>query len=170
MRRRTAMGTLALRVAIGLGVAALVVLLDGVAGLRVDPTIAVLTAVAVAVATWVVTYLEGPRTAPQWEQPMWRTRSPRFHADVRTRRLASVLSHSQPGQAFDATTLARYLAELTARRLVVSGRVTAEDPLGQADGILSPKLLAYLRSAQAERPQVLKRKTLHAHLKEIDSL
>ena len=55
-----------------------------------------------------------------------------------------------------------------------SGRVDAPqpgaDPLEHAAPYLSPSLLAYLRSAEAERPQVLNRKTLHAHLKEIDSL
>ena len=39
-----------------------------------------------------------------------------------------------------------------------------------ATGDVHSQAVAYLRSAEAERPQVLNRKTLHAHLKEIDSL
>ncbi len=76
-----------------------------------------------AVAWWAFAQVLDPEDGPEWQQPSWHSRSPHFQADIRTRRLASTLVHTQPGQAFDARRLARQLAELTARRLVTSGRV-----------------------------------------------
>lgn len=166
--------SLALRLAAGVVAAALVVGFDGALSLRVDPLLAFLAAVVVAGGSWVFSQVTGPDDGPEWQQPSWHTRSPHFLADVRTRRLASTLVHSQPGQAFDSRRIARQLSVLAVRRLVASGRVDAPqpgaDPLEHAAPYLSPSLLAYLRSAESERPQVLNRKTLHAHLKEIDSL
>ncbi len=165
---------LAVRLAIGIAVAVLVILFDGVLSLRVEPTLALLVGVVAAVASWALTYLAPAGKAPEWQQPSWHTRSPHLQADHRTRRLASALSNAQPGRGFEARGIARQLAELTARRLVTSGRVPRpaddEDPLAHAEPHLSVSLLAYLRSASAEHPQALDRKTLHAHLKEIDSL
>ena len=53
-----------------------------------------------------------------------------------------MLAHAQPGRDFDARRLARQLGDLTARRLVLSGRVPdgVPDPLAHADGALSPAL------------------------------
>jgi len=164
---------LAARVAIGVLAATLAVAFDGLLSLRVDPYLALLTGVVAAVAWWAFAQELDPEDGPEWRQPSWHSRSPHFQADVRTRRLASTLVHTQPGQAFDARRLARQLADLTARRLVTSGRVAGEDaadPLAHAERHLSPALLAYLRSAKTDRPQVLGRRALHAHLKEIDSL
>ncbi|MHA6513796.1 hypothetical protein [Tessaracoccus sp. Z1128] len=162
------------RLAVGVAAAALVILLDDLANLRVDPTLALLAGAVAAAASWALTHARPAPEPPEWQQPSWHTRSPHFQADIRTRRLASVLAHAQPGRGFDSRRVARQLAELTVRRLVTSGRITRPsphtDPLGDAGSHLSPALLAYLRSAEAEHPQVLNRKTLHAHLKEIDSL
>ncbi|WP_353080958.1 hypothetical protein [Tessaracoccus lapidicaptus] len=168
----TAARGLALRLAVWLGLAAIVVAVDGALSLRVDPLIAFLTAVVVAVGTWAGAHLRPAGEPPEWVQPSWETRSPHFQADIRTRRTSSMLAHAQPGRDFDARRLARQLGDLTARRLVLSGRVPdgVPDPLAHADGAVSPALLRYLRSAEADHAQVLARKTLHAHLKEIDSL
>ncbi|MHA6523914.1 hypothetical protein [Tessaracoccus sp. G1721] len=165
---------LAVRLTVFIGAAVLLVAFDEVLSLRVDPLLAFLAAVVLAGGSWVFTHLAGPDAGPEWQQPSWHTRSPHFQADVRTRRLASTLVHSQPGQAFDARRVARQLSGLAVRRLVDSGRIPAPgpgaDPLADAQPHLSAALLAYLRSADGDRPQPLNRRTLHAHLKEIDSL
>ncbi|RMB59858.1 hypothetical protein [Tessaracoccus antarcticus] len=165
---------LVLRLGIGIAAASLVVALDGVVSLRVEPIQAFIAGTLAAVTSWVLTYLPPPGATTEWEQPSWHTRSPRLQADIRTRRLASVLAHAQPGRAFEARSFARTLALLTARRLVTSGRIPrpaeGEGPLASAAPHLSGALLTYLRSAESERPQVLNRTTLQAHLKEIDSL
>ena len=108
---------LAVRVAIGVLAATLAVAFDGLLSLRVDPYLALLTGVVAAVAWWAFAQELDPEDGPEWRQPSWHSRSPHFQADVRTRRLASTLVHTQPGQAFDARRLARQLADLTARRL-----------------------------------------------------
>ncbi|MEO7587252.1 MAG: hypothetical protein ABIS84_04415 [Arachnia sp.] len=160
--------------AIGIGVATLLVLLDGFLSLHVEPVQALILGTLAAVASWAFEYLPPVGGAPGWERPSWHTRSPHLQADIRTRRLASVLAHAQPGRAFEARSLARTLAVIAARRLVATGRVPGptvdEDPLAHAGPHLSGALLGYLRSPESEHPQVLNRKTLHAHLKEIDSL
>ena len=170
----TAAWSLIARLAVGIGVASLFILIDDVAYLRVEPTLALVAGMVAAAASWAVNQVLPAADQPEWKQPSWHTRSPHFQADIRTRRLASVLAHAQPGRGFDSRRVARQLTELTVRRLVTSGRIDrparGADPLNGADAHLSPALLTYLRSAEAEHPQVLNRKTLHAHLKEIDSL
>ena len=165
---------LALYLAIGIAAATLVVTLDGVFSLRVEPALALLTGAVVAAAFWTYKHLDAAGEPTEWRQPSWHTRSLHLQADVRTRRLAAVLTNAQPGRGFDARGVARQLALLTASRLVTSGRIARPsgngDPLADADLYVSAALLTYLRSAETERPQVLNRKTLHAHLKEIDSL
>ncbi len=165
---------LALYLAIGIAAATLVVTLDGFVSLRIDPALALLTGVVVAAAFWTYKHIVAAGDRTEWQQPSWHPRSSHLQADVRTRRLAAVLTNAQPGRGFDARGVARQLARLTASRLVNSGRIPRptgdEDPLADADLQVSAALLNYLRSAETERPQVLNRKTLHAHLKEIDSL
>lgn len=165
---------LVLRLAVGVAVATLVVLLGGILGLRFEPTLALLTGAVAATASWVFTHLAPAGEITEWEQPSWHTRSPHLQADIRTRRLAVTLAHAQPGRGFEAKSVARHLARLTVRRLLTSERIPRpaddEDPLACAAPHLSAALLAYLRSAEAEHAQVLSRKTLQAHLKEIDSL
>ena len=165
---------LALRLFVGLAVATLVIIADDVLSLRVEPVLALLAGAVLAAGSWVSANLAPPAEAPEWRQPSWHTRSAHFLADVRTRRLASVLAHAQPGRGFDARRVARQLGELTVRRLVTSGRIPRAGSVGEAleaaEAHLSPALLAYLRTAEAEHPKVLNRKALHAHLKEIDSL
>ncbi|MDO5735789.1 MAG: hypothetical protein Q4P15_04885 [Propionibacteriaceae bacterium] len=165
---------LAVRVAIGVAGAVLIVIFDGVFDVGVEPSLALLAGTTVAAGSWAFTHLASAGATYEWRQPSWYTRSPHLQADVRTRRLASVLSNAQPGRGFEARGVARHLAFLTAGRLVTTGRISREagdeDPLAGADPHLSASLLAYLRSADAEHPQVLNRKALRAHLKEIDSL
>lgn len=170
----TAAWSLVARLAVGIAVASVFVLLDGLVHLRIEPTLALLAGAVAASAWWAFNHVLPAADQLEWKQPSWHTRSPRFDADVRTRRLASVLAHAQPGRSFDSRRVARQLTELTVRRLVTSGRIDhparGADPLQGAEAHLSSALLTYLRSAEAEHAQVLNRRTLHAHLKEIDSL
>lgn len=161
---------LAVRLGIGVAIAAGVVVLGRVVGLAVAPFPAVLAGMAVAAASWAFAHLGESPVAPPWQQPQPESTTSRFNADVRTRRLATMLSHAQPGKVFEAGAVARLLADLTSRRLVRRRLVPADDPLAHADGHLSPALLAYLRAADADRPPTLTRRVLHAHLKEIDEL
>lgn len=165
---------LALRLAIGIGAATLFVLFDGVLSLRVEPALALVTGAVAAAASWALKHLPPGEKSAEWQQPSWHPRSRYLQADLRTRRLAAVLTNAQPGRGFEARALARHLSRLTARRLVTSGRIARpdgdEDPLAYAASHLSAALLAYLRSAELEHPKIINRKTLHSHLKEIDSL
>lgn len=163
-------GALASRVAIGAGCGAAVVVIGRFLGLAVSPMAAVLAGMAIAAASWVLTRFQEPAGGPPWQQPQPDSTASRFSADVRTRRLATMLSHAQPGKVFEVGAVARLLADLTSRRLVRRGLVPADDPLAHADGHLSAPLLAYLRAADADRPPTLTRRVLHAHLKEIDEL
>lgn len=158
------------RMGIGAAVSILLIVGGPLLSLRFHPLLTVIAGFVVGALVWAFTEFAAPRPGPAWEQPYWRHRSPFLQADVRTRRLAHSLNHAQPGHGFEARRVAGLLAELAAQRLVAAGRVPVEDPLGHADGHLSPGLLAYLRSATTQRPQALTRKALHTHLKEIDSL
>ncbi len=165
---------LALRLVVGIGAAALIVLFDGVLSFRVEPILALLAGAVVAAASWAIKYRAPAGKPIEWQQPSWHAGSPHLQADPRTRRLASALANAQPGRGFEARGIASHLALLTARRLVTSGRVPRptddEDALAYAEPHLSASLLAYLRSAATDHPQVINRKTLDAHLKEIESL
>lgn len=161
---------LVVRLAVGAGVAVVLVVLGRLVGLGVAPVPALLLGLLIGTAAWLWAGFEEPAAAPDWQQPQPPAEASRFSADVRTRRLASMLVHAQPGQGFDAGSLTRTLADLTASRLVHTRDLPAEDTLSHADGHLSPPLLAYLRSADGDRPAALNRRTLHAHLKEIDEL
>lgn len=171
MRRDANSGrVLLLRLAVGAGVAVVLVVLGRLVGLGIAPVPALLLGLLIGTATWLWSGFEEPPSSPGWQQPQPPAEASRFSADVRTRRLASMLAHAQPGQGFDAGSLTRALADLTASRLVHTRDLPAEDTLAHADGHLSPALLAYLRTADGERPAILNRRTLHAHLKEIDEL
>ena len=161
-----------LGVRMGIGAAVAIMLFVGgpLLSLRFHLPLTIIAGLVIGALIWAFTEFAAPRRGPGWEQPHWRQRSAFVQADVRTRRLAHSLNHAQPGHGFEARRVAGQLAELTAQRLVASGRVPAETSLDHADGHLSPGLLRYLRSATAERPHALTRKALHAHLKEIDSL
>lgn len=161
---------LALRLVAGAGVAVALVVLGRSVSLEFAPTPTVLLCLLFAALLWLYSEFEEPAPGPDWQQPQPHTEPSRFSADVRTRRLASMLVHAQPGQGFDAGPLARTLAGLASERLVRSHGLPAEDPLADADGHLSPALLDYLRTADGDHPQILNRRTLHAHLKEIDAL
>ncbi len=165
---------LALRLVVGIGAATLVVLFDSVLSFRVEPSLALLAGAVVAAASWGIRHLAPAGKPIEWQQPSWHTGSAHLQADPRTRRLASALANAQPGRGFEARGIASHLALLTARRLVISGRVSGptddEDALAYAEPQLSASLLAYLRSAATDHAQVINRKTLHAHLKEIESL
>lgn len=156
-------------VAIGVGVAVAVVAASQFIPMRFHPVLTPAVGAVAGVLIWGGRLLVAPGT-PGWEQPSFHQRSPLLQADVRTRRLAQMLANSTPGKGFDAARVARELGALASRKLVAAGKVPEDDPLNHADDHLSPALLAYLRSAESGRPQVLARRTLHAHLKEIDSL
>lgn len=161
---------LALRVGIGAAVAVVAVIVGPLLALRIHPGLAIAAGVTVGAVVWGFTGFLGPTPGPAWERPYWRERSAFLQADSRTRRLAHALKHAQPGEEFEARRVAQRLRTLTEERLIATRRTPADDPLAHAGPHLSPALLRYLRSADAERPQALNRKTLHAHLQEIDSL
>lgn len=160
---------LARALAVGVGIAVALVVFSQFTPIRFHPVLTPVLGLAIGALAWGGRRLVAPET-PHWEQPSFHQRSPLLQSDVRTRRLALMLANSQPGKGFDAARVARELGELAARKLVLAGKVPDDDPLGHADGHLSPALLTYLRSAETRRPQALSRKILHAHLKEIDSL
>ncbi len=166
--RDKALRSLAARLAWGVAITIVIVVADGAILVRVEPVLVLAIVMAVTLGSWLISFLPEPAQAAGWEQPMWKSRAPHFRADVRTRRLAAMLSHAQPGRAFDTSKLAALLTELTARRLVASGRTPADDPLAGAEDHLSPGLLARVRGS--DRAPALTRRTLQAHLKEIDSL
>lgn len=161
---------LGLRLGIGVVAAVVVVVLGRVVKLDIAPIPAVIVCLVLAAVSWMFTEAEEPAAGPLWRQPHPQVTSSRFSADVRTRRLATMLSHAQPGQIFEAGTTARLLATLTTTRLVRRGLLSPDAPLTDAAPHLSPALLGYLRSAESDKPQVLSRRALHAHLKEIDQL
>ena len=160
---------LAMRVGLGVAIALLLILGGPFVYLGFHPVLTVVAGAVVGMLVWAARFIEWPMPTP-WEQPSWRGRSPLLQADLRTRRLAQSLQNAQPSRTFDARRVAQQLANLTATRLVATGRVQSDDPLAHADPHLSPGLLKYLRSADSGKPMALSRRALHSHLKEIDSL
>lgn len=161
---------LAVRAGAGAAVGAALVLVGPLMWLRFHPALAPAAGIILGVLWWAFSEFAGPQPCPQWEQPFRRETSAYVQSDVRTRRLAHALKNAQPGQGFEARRVAGQLADLTARRLVASGRLDEGAPLEHAAAHLSPALLSYLHSATGDRPAVLSRKSLRSHLKEIDSL
>lgn len=158
------------RLAVCVGLAALAILAGPVVHLRFDPGGALLVGAVIGVGWWLTEHLPGGWEPPLWSPPEWRSPAPSLVADQRTRKLASMIAHAQPGQAFDARRLAATLDDIVVRRLASPGRGPLGDLPPDVATRLSPALLGYLRSARDGKPQPLNRRTLRAHLKEIDSL
>lgn len=158
---------LVLCLAAGGAVAVLVVAVGPLVGFGADPAATVLLGLFVGGLVWLAAWRTASGDEPPWRRPEPPAELAQLTTDARTRRITSMLVHSTPGGGFESTSLAAMLGELAAHRLVCRHGLPSEDPLGHADGLLSPPLLAHLR---AERPPALKRSTLHAYLKEIDEL
>lgn len=158
---------LALGVAVGALIGAAVVVIGHFAYLDFAPIPAVLIGALLGAGRWLGGRLREPGAGPPWQQPQPPAEQSRSDVDAASSRVASMLSHSQPGRDFASGRLAETLAGLASNRLARRLRIAPDDALAHADGILSPQLLAYLRS---ERPPALRRSVLRAHLKEIDEL
>lgn len=158
---------LALGAGVGALIGAAVVVIGHFVYLDIAPVPAVLVCALLGAARWLAVRLEEPMAGPPWEQPQPPTPQSRSDVDVATSRVASMLSHAQPGRDFASARLAETLAVLASKRLGRRLRIAPDDALDHADGVLSPQLLAHLRS---DRPPALRRSTLRAHLKEIDEL
>ena len=156
-------------VVIGLAVSVVIVLADTVVGLRFNPILTPIAGAVVGVLIWAGTHLVHHEPAA-WQQPSFHHRSVLLRADVRTRRLAHSLAHSQPGKGFDSSSVAAHLGDIVSRKLVAAGTLPPDATLAQIEPHVSPSLFAYLRSVDDDRRTTLTRRALHAHLKEIDSL
>lgn len=156
------------RLGIGLGLAILAVVALRPLGMIIAPAPAVLVGTSAAVVTWLLGIPLRSHDGPRWERPEPPSTVSTFQADRRTRRTASMLLNAQPGLGFDTRGVARRLAAITDDRLARNHRLDIDDP--GVEKVLSPKLLRYLRAAEDEEPPTLNRRTLHAHLKEIDQL
>ncbi len=158
---------LALGVAVGALIGAAVVVIGHFVYLDFAPIPAVLIGALTGAGRWLAVRLEEPVAGPPWQQPQPPAEQSRSDVDARTARVATMLSHAQPGRDFASARLAETLAGLASNRLASRLRIAPDDALEHADGILSPQLLAYLRAGHPGAP---KRATLRAHLKEIDEL
>lgn len=158
---------LALCAGVGALVGAALVVIGHFVYLDVAPVPAVGVCTLLGAGRWLAGRFEEPDVGPPWQPPQPAGEQSRSDVDVRTSRVASMLSHAQPGRDFASARLAETLARLASGRLARRLRIAPEDALEHADGIISPQLLAYLRS---ERPPALKRSVLRAHLKEIEQL
>ena len=161
---------LAVRLAIAVGVATVLIVGGRGVGLALAPLPTVLVALVIAALTWMGAQAEPRASQPAWVQPHPPAHSARYTADIATRRVANMFVRAQPGAAFEAAATAQMLGGLVEQRLRDHHDVGADDPLTEAEPHLSADLLRYLHAARAGKPQPLTRRALHAHLKEIDQL
>ncbi len=127
---------LAVRIGICLAIAVLLILLGPFVSLHFHPQLTLLLGAVVGTIIWAFSTFLGPESGPYWEVPIRLERSALMQADIRTRRLAQALAQAQPGQGFEAGTVARQLAELTSRRLAFTASLHRSRCDAQAKGSL----------------------------------
>lgn len=135
-----------------------------------NPSLVIVMGLVIALVWWIVREIN-----PQIEPVRWRTigldyGGPSLMIDRRSRRLAGIAHSAQPGRRFTSHNLANVLNGLVTYRLIRDHGADPGDPLRDADRLLSPPLLAYIRTAETGGSPPVKRATLDAYLKEIDSL
>lgn len=155
---------------VGLAVFAVVFLIWWAFGLRLSLVPFTVFTLLVAALVWLVRRGPEPATTPTWVEHQALIGSPRFQSDLATRRLADTIAGAQPGREFSNHQLSAVLRDLAAARLVASHHADPADPLSGAEGLLSPGLLRYLRTADGGTSPSMTRRTLHRHLKEIQRL
>ncbi|WP_203567647.1 hypothetical protein [Aestuariimicrobium ganziense] len=140
-------------------------------GLRLSPLPWAIFTLLIGTLIWLLRTGPEPADTPRWVEHQALVGSPRYQSDLATRRIADMIVGAQPGREFSTHQLALTLRDLTAERLVQRHHADPEQPLTTAtDVALSKPLLAYLSTVETGDSPSINRRTLHRHLKEIESL
>ncbi|NLE98621.1 MAG: hypothetical protein GX596_11640 [Propionibacterium sp.] len=155
----------------------------GAAAIALVPMVVLgLTDVRVPVVPWMLAALlagviwwafagDGPsRRSANWQAPRPDPQPMRFTADLRTRRVVTMVVDAQPSKGFTGVALTNTLAARARSRLVRNHGLPDDDPLAHAGHLLSPQLLDYLRRAGTDDTQTVSPRTLRIYLKEIEAL
>lgn len=151
----------------GTVLAVLAVLIGGVLGVNFNPVVLILTTLAAAVVVWLLVVIEDWAPPLRWEGVRFPISSLHVGSDIRTRRLASLISTSDEVHQMSHRSLRDLLGEITASRLVRSHAADAADPF--ASPAISSHLRKYL-TCPAESVPPLRRRALHSYLEEISRL
>lgn len=150
--------------------ALLLIMLAPTMALTFQPVVLTTALVGGALVAWALQRLPDPAPAPSWPLPLNAVALTGEVHELGVARTMSMLQSAERGSSLSVDDVARVLADVTARQLILTGADPAA-PFADASQRLSPGLWAYLARSLDGRPaERISQRRLDAYLTEISSL